>query len=986
MRCFTPWLFTLALSAGEPAMPANAGGMLVWLGPASGEQLVALGRAHPALVVQALLPDAAAAQAANQALHAGGMLGRMRAEVRRPGALPQTEHSANLVVLAAGAGDRAEAERICAPGGAVLDGGLTGAAWTKPVPAEMDVWTHLRHGADRVPMSRDRLVGPPQALQWLDGPLYLEALCAVGSGCLFTVWMSEVQGPQGKTNQLTCRDAFNGVVRWQRAVPFDFDKRLDVRPGHGWGGGYATGHMAADAIVLDGDRIYVAEATRVLALNARTGAELGVFATSGKPYQITVAGGRLVAATSTGVEAFALPAGTPAWQQPGRAFDLTVAGDRVYWTDSAAWPITVHCHALADGAQRWAMPTGELYPTEPKKRFGRDGYTPIRIFAALAGHLIITVGVDAQHGGQSGNPAYSAALIGLGLDDGAQRWRYDATKDPKEKIRPQLAPVSNLVVTEGVLWAYPAARLAIDPATGKELHRFGSAGLTNDHCQYSFGTPTHIVSKSSTWFDAATGEKLPRKGENSGFLGITGTCGSPGGLPGYGLMFMGAKNCSCATWGHGLRAGLPFARAGGEALFQSDEHPVERSAPVAVAAVSGWPQFGGDARRSFASATALPTTVAERWQTPIATGAAGGWSRHAGGGDRVSAPVIAQGLAVAADAEGGAVIACDAASGAVRWRWFAGGRIDGPPAIAGDAVVCGSVDGWLSAVGLADGVLRWRVRLAGAERRITEYGQAASFQPIAGPVLADGDRVWAMTGRFAGYAERVRVHEVSLADGAVRRSRGCGPRAGTLAVSEAGSVVLLRDWIGGHRQAIGDLFAAPPAKADKNAKPEPPPPNPTWHMTHAMPLHTPPLSVRISSNLSEQSFVELGDGKRTLRFDYLGGELRCYDHAALRAAVGKVEQGRLAPLWKLKSPPTERIEAALIAGGQVWYAGSIMKPGGRDAARPAGPGFLAAVGLADGKPITRIDLPAGPTFQGLAVADGRLYLAGDDGVLRAYGR
>jgi hypothetical protein len=90
------------------------------------------------------------------------------------------------------------------------------------------------------------------------------------------------------------------------------------------------------------------------------------------------------------------------------------------------------------------------------------------------------------------------------------------------------------------------------------------------------------------------------------------------------------------------------------------------------------------------------------------------------------------------------LLACDTATGELRWRFFASGAVRRPPAALAlpdgkGAVILGSDDGWVYGLNAADGSVRWRFSAAPDNRRVMGFGRLSSAWPVwASPVLHDG--------------------------------------------------------------------------------------------------------------------------------------------------------------------------------------------------------------------------------------------------------
>jgi outer membrane protein assembly factor BamB len=113
----------------------------------------------------------------------------------------------------------------------------------------------------------------------------------------------------------------------------------------------------------------------------------------------------------------------------------------------------------------------------------------------------------------------------------------------------------------------------------------------------------------------------------------------------------------------------------------------------------------------------------------------------------ISAPVTAAGMVFVAIKDRHQVAAVDAATGAERWRFTAGGRIDSPPTIYGKLCLFGSHDGWIYCLRVQDGAAVWRFRGAPRDRLIVVDQQLESAWPISGSVLVENDVLHAAAGR-----------------------------------------------------------------------------------------------------------------------------------------------------------------------------------------------------------------------------------------------
>jgi hypothetical protein len=84
-------------------------------------------------------------------------------------------------------------------------------------------------------------------------------------------------------------------------------------------------------------------------------------------------------------------------------------------------------------------------------------------------------------------------------------------------------------------------------------------------------------------------------------------------------------------------------------------------------------------------------------------------------------------------------------------------------------------------------------------------------------------------------------------------------------------------------------------------------------------------------------------------------------------------------LWTVQAGG--QVEAVALAGSAVIYAGRVAA---RDGGKPTG--FLQVVSAADGKKLAEFTLDAPPTFDGLAVAQGKVFVSLQDGNVVCYGK
>jgi outer membrane protein assembly factor BamB len=301
----------------------------------------------------------------------------------------------------------------------------------------------------------------------------------------------------------------------------------------------------------------------------------------------------------------------------------------------------------------------------------------------------------------------------------------------------------NVFVVGDTVWTHGTAfdLVALDLATGAEQRIIPAARM--------FNTPNHPRCYperiTERWYLGnqrgieAIGLETDEKIANNW---VRSTC-QLGIIPANGLIYAGPHWCNCyrAIILEGMNALAPRESKAPAEVSPSDPSRLERGPAFGRADEgtaspldkSDWPQYRRDARRSGATSTSVGSNLAVAWQTQL--------------GRPLSAPTVADGLALVASVDAHEIVGLDATTGRERWRFTAGGRIDSPPATHDGMALFGCADGCVYALRQTDGSLAWRFRAAPSDRWITENGQVASTWPVRGSVLVADGRVYCVAGR-----------------------------------------------------------------------------------------------------------------------------------------------------------------------------------------------------------------------------------------------
>jgi outer membrane protein assembly factor BamB len=317
----------LALSPTVATEPAREilqaagvpGGLIVHLGCGDGRLTAALG-ADRQYLVHGLDGDPDAVAKTRAHLQQLGLYGRVSVDTLDGPTLPYANNLVNLLLVEdAGLVSMAECLRVLAPKGvAYVRSGDQWQKTVKPWPDTLDEWTHHLHDAGGNAVAQDRIVGPPRHLQWTAGPLWarshgwtpsVSAMVSAG-GRMFYICDETLTGVDNTVPShwsLVARDAFSGVLLWERPVPNWGAEAFSGTPNTGGKGVVGRFTMPPDVgkrLVAVGDTVYVtlgADAP-VTALDAATGRTKRVYPETAGTDEILWVNGRLIVSLNPSVK------------------------------------------------------------------------------------------------------------------------------------------------------------------------------------------------------------------------------------------------------------------------------------------------------------------------------------------------------------------------------------------------------------------------------------------------------------------------------------------------------------------------------------------------------------------------------------------------------------------------------------------------------------------------------------------------------------
>ena len=752
------------------------GGLVVHVGCGDGGLSAAL-RVNDAFVVQGVDVDREQVQKARTNVRSLGLSGPVSISEWDGKHLPYADNLVNVLVLTnvEYRVPNEEIVRVLAPRGVAIfnhrksgiksqplaiEGGWY--AYRKPVPSDVDEWTHYLHSPGNNAVANDMQVGPPRQLQWKGGPEWARhhdhmastvALVTAG-GRLFYI-MDE--GPTSSIQlpaqwKLVARDAFNGKILWKKAIGAWWP--------HLWPNKNGLAQLPR-RLVADADRVYVTLGLNapLVELDAKTGKTLRSYTDTFATEEVIFSGGLLFVLASEPVsppkdtDPMKMRLHAMQWEkEPRKQEILAVHAD----SGKTLWRIqsTVQSMTLAADQRRVYFHNGDsvvaldrtsgtvTWTSEPVPR------APDSVWTWFASTLIVHKDVVVFAGGEhvSVHRGGNDTMTALSATTGETLWSaphpasgYDSPED--------------LFVINDQVWTAP---LTSRKDTGLfEVRNIKTGEVTQSHpdntgkhmphhrCHRAKATSKYILtSRTGIEFVDTLGQS-----ERSRHDWTRGSC-LYGLMPANGLIYTPPHACACYA----------LAKLSGFcALSSRGDETVDRPRPVGRMPETGpaygrhqssgarrqpsaaghqdnsWPMYRHDPARSGTAQSRLPQNLNSLWKTRLTA--------------PLSAPVIARGTCLIASIDTHTVHALDSVTGRAKWEFTASGRIDSPPSIHQEHVVFGTRDGWVYCLDIEDGALIWRFLAAPRDERTVVYEQVESNWPVHGSVLIQGNEVHCIAGR-----------------------------------------------------------------------------------------------------------------------------------------------------------------------------------------------------------------------------------------------
>jgi outer membrane protein assembly factor BamB len=341
------------------------------------------------------------------------------------------------------------------------------------------------------------------------------------------------------------------------------------------------------------------------------------------------------------------------------------------------------------------------------------------------------------------------------------------------------------------------------------------------------------------------------------------------------------------------------------------------------------------------------------------------------------------------------VVAINGLDGRRQWEYTTGGRIDSPPAYYRGTLLFGSADGWVYCVRAGDGRLVWRFRAAPEQRLIGAFDQLESAWPVHGSILVLDGIAYFAAGRSSHLDGGIYLFAVDAVSGKLRyqkRLQGPSYDINNIAQNYKLPMGALSDIL----QCDGELIYMRDMAFNTKLEQQMPPPRQTSDRIHAkggllddsyfkrIPWSFGPKSSYARLIVHDQTaayFIRMFDSLRGLdpKVYFTPGK-----EGYLLFATDK-ETGK--QIWKKRIPV--RVNAMVATEELLFVAGL---PDVVDANDPLGAfegrkgGMFSACDKTDGKTLWEYKLSSPPVFNGMAAANGRLYLATQDGSIACFAK
>ncbi len=734
------------------------GGLVVHLGCGDGSATAQL-LGGDGFRIQGLDSDAENVARARERQLKAGNYGNIVFDRLLSKSLPYADNLVNLIVVEkADLVPEKELTRVLVPDGeAWIREGKEWRKIVKPRPEAMDDWQHFLRSPDNNPVSTDTLVGPPDQIQWMAPPKFARAheqqasfSAAVSSGGKMFYILDD--GPRVDIRlpsewYLIARDAFNGIELWRRRMGDWVSQYRRFRAG--------PASLPFRLVAADG-KVFVTMAFTdpVSVLDAATGKTIRTIPGSEKTKQIIYKDGVVTLLIDEEVDTHDE---IDAARRRGeflphhcKIMKAKVYTGEILWEEKVD-ELVFPCMALKND---------RVLVQTPTRVFSLDGETGKEAWSAdFEAQLPISKNKLSAGEMQWESPSIVVEDKFVLAADFKKVHAYDFKTGKLlwqgESKQEYNAPPDLMLVGKDLWMRKNGARVALDPLTGKVRKEIKTPKpYMHPRCYRGKVAGNYMLfgEMGVQMVNTETGEIR----ENDW---IRGTC-QYGIMPANGLLYVPPDSCACnmKTKLSGLYA---FASTyNNPSKKQVSKAPRFEKGP-AFGKLEGkagssqqkgeWATFRGSPGRNGMASTKVATDLGKAWKVDL--------------GGPLTSPVVAGGRCYVAAIDQHTLHSLDLTSGKQQWEFTVGGRIDSPPTVHQGGVYFGSADGWVYALRASDGQLAWRFRAAPEERLVLIRGQLESAWPVHGAVLIQDNKLVCSAGRSSYLDGGIRLHKLDPVTG-----------------------------------------------------------------------------------------------------------------------------------------------------------------------------------------------------------------------------
>lgn len=710
------------------------GGLIVHIGSGDGRLLADL-QTQQGCLLHGLETNPAKVRASRRFLLDRGLYGKISVDLFDGQKLPYAENLVNLIVIDNKQINipRQEILRVLVPNGVAI---INGKKITKPMPGNIDEWTHFEHGPENNSVAADTVVGPPRHLQWVAGPRWLRtheeptgitSMLTAGGRLFYTL----DEGPIGISDSrmpekwvIIARDAFNGTQLWKKPLPnwgwqTWMSQWKETYKGYGWikTGGFRGKNPSSfrKRMVADSQRLYFTMGYKapVSIFNAADGELIAVCKGSDDPKKLILCNGILCVQLSKAIVAYNPLDGSELWKKdlPGIKEFAAHGNSLLYHTGKNK----LHCIDIKTGDSIW------------DSKLERPGQLKI------SGDKVLSViGSDMQV---------------FSLKTGKSIWCNKKEKPSKSTKR------KSYYIIDDTIWiGYKGDR--IDLNTGEKIPSLQVKNLWSPQhhhrCYPNKATSRYVIGGEEGL------EYLALKDEShSRNNWLRGSC-SLGIMPANGMTYVPPDQCFCSA---GVKLlGLNALTAAKD--FPPVAPPQDRltEGPCYGKKVTDyekpqWPAYRHDSLRTGSISAKVSADLKKAWNLQL--------------DPSITQPVVAGDRLFIASGDTHTIHALKSDSGKKIWSFTAGGRVDSSPTLFKGLLLFGSADGNVYCLRQSDGALVWKFRAAPHQRLIQSYGQLESAWPLHGSVLIMDDLAYVAAGRSTYLDGGLYLYAIEPATGKV---------------------------------------------------------------------------------------------------------------------------------------------------------------------------------------------------------------------------